>query len=239
MPSSSVPLVIAHRGATATARENTLAAFAAAADAGANWIELDTHLAADGQVVVFHNDHYDDGRPVHEVSSSQRPEEVPLLGEVLDLCSEADLGVNVEIKALPGEADAETSPALGDAVMKILETHALAGGRVKGTQRLLVTSFRPESIAQVRERGASPTGLLTVTVEDPHATARRLADEGHAAINPWDLIVTGALVEAAHDAGLDVNVWTVNDPTRMIELARWGVDGIITDLPDVAIDTLS
>lgn len=238
MPSFRTPLVIAHRGASAAAHENTLAAFALAAEAGADWVELDTHLATDGQVVVFHNDHYDDGRAVHEVASSDRPDDVPLLGEVLKLCSDTGLGVNVEIKALPGEADAATSTALAEAVMEVLADHANNGGQVRDEQ-LLITSFRPASINQVRRNGGFPTGLLTVAVDKPAELLNQTANEGHTAINPWDHVVTPELISASHDAGLRVNVWTVNDEARMGELAAWGVDGIITDRPDVARHTLT
>jgi|694.fasta_scaffold06981_7 glycerophosphoryl diester phosphodiesterase len=238
MPSHRSPLVIAHRGASAAARENTLTAFALAADAGADWVELDTHLASDGQVVVFHNDHYDDGRAVHEVASSDRPDDVPLLDEVLNLCSDAGLGVNVEIKALPGEADAATSTALTEAVVAVLADHATKGGQIRDEQ-LLITSFRPASINQVRVSPQFPTGLLTVAVDEPTQLFSQLSDEGHTAINPWDHVVNAELVSAAHGAGLRVNVWTVNDAARMNELAAWGVDGIITDQPDAARRTLT
>ena len=58
------------------------------------------------------------------------------------------------------------------------------------------------------------------------------------AVNPWDPLVSAEYVAAAHDVGLAVYPWTVNDPDRMSELAGWGVDGIITDVPDLAARTL-
>jgi glycerophosphoryl diester phosphodiesterase len=60
------------------------------------------------------------------------------------------------------------------------------------------------------------------------------ADAGHRTVNPWDAMTTPELVEAAHGAGLVVNVWTVDDPIRLVELAAIGVDGLITNVPDVA-----
>jgi glycerophosphoryl diester phosphodiesterase len=67
------------------------------------------------------------------------------------------------------------------------------------------------------------------------ATALDLAvDHGHRVLHPWDGRVSEPLVALAHDQGVAVNTWTVDDPARMVELAGWGVDGVVTNVPDVA-----
>ena len=233
-PPSARPIVIAHRGASARLPENTVGAFELAAELGADWVELDTHLTADGRVVVTHDAHYPDGTLASEANADQRPDGMCLLDDALEVCDAASLGVNIEIKAIPGDADADTAPDLTDAVLAILERRYGPGRPTP----LLITSFWPPTIVRVRKASAWPTGWLTIDGSDPAATAARLAAADHQAINPWDPVVTAELVDVCHQFGLAVNVWTVNDPDRMRELAAWGVDGIITDVPDVAVDAL-
>ena len=227
------PIVIAHRGASAAAPENSLEAFRLAADLGAQWVELDTHLTADGAVVVVHDAHYPDGSLVNALDGAARPAGVCLLHEALEVCQAAGLGVNVEIKAVPGDADAHTADALTDAVLTILDAHCTHDANRR--DQLLVTSFAPATIDRVASASSLRTGWLTIDNRDVVAIASRVSEAGHAAINPWDPLVTQQYVEAAHEAGLAIYPWTVNDPVRISELAAWGVDGVITDVPDLAL----
>jgi glycerophosphoryl diester phosphodiesterase len=231
--SDNRPIVIAHRGASASAPENSLEAFRLAAELGAQWVELDTHLAADGEVVVVHDAHYPDGTLVHGVPSTARPAGVCLLDEALAVCDAADLGVNVEIKAVPGDADDHTADALIDAVLAILSARYPTSSARLG--QLLITSFAPDTIDRVAAETDLQTGWLTIDSRDVDAIAKRVSAEGHVAVNPWDPLVTREYVDAAHEAGLAIYPWTVNDPERIAELAAWGVDGIITDVPDQAL----
>lgn len=230
------PIVIAHRGASAVEPENSLAAFQVAADLGAQWVELDTHLAADGEVVVVHDAHYPDGTLVHSLPASARPAGVCLLDEALAVCDATGLGVNVEIKAVPGDADDHTADALIDAVLAII--NARHPSDAPRRRELLVTSFSPATINRVAAETDLPTGWLTIDNRDVVEITRRVRSEGHVAVNPWDPLVTPAYIDAAHEAGLAVYPWTVNDPARISELATWGVDGIITDVPDVALQII-
>lgn len=230
------PIVIAHRGASAVARENSLEAFQRAADLGAQWVELDTHLAADGDVVVVHDAHYPDGALVNGLPAAARPSGVCLLDEALAVCDAASLGVNVEIKAVPGDADDHTADALIDAVLAILANRYPPHSPRR--RDLLVTSFSPATINRVAAETDLPTGWLTIDNRDVVAITARISSEGHVAVNPWDPLVTPAYVDAAHAAGLAIYPWTVNDPARISELAAWGVDGVITDVPDVALDAI-
>jgi glycerophosphoryl diester phosphodiesterase len=228
----STPLVIGHRGSPRMEQENTVPAFLAAAAEGADWVELDVHLTADGDVVVVHDPTYADGRLACDTPTADRPAAVPLLDEVLDVCASHGLGVNIEIKANPGEADHHTAGRLGDAVVDLVGRRC--GDDPQRLAQLLVTSFWPDTIARVRQGSPVATGWLTVHVGEAEAFCDLVAAGGHHAVNPWDAVVDEHLVAAAHDRGLAVNVWTVNDPDRIGELASWGVDGIITDTPGVA-----
>lgn len=136
--------------------------------------------------------------------------------------------MNVEIKSDPDEPGYDPAYEVAGEVAALL---AVSGP----PDRFLVSSFDPGAIAAHRAIGASiPTGLLVFELADPGRTVARAAEAGHVALHPWDVLVDAALVDAAHQAGLAVNVWTVDDPARMVELAALGVDGIITNMPDVA-----
>lgn len=226
------PLVIAHRGASAAAAENSLEAFRLAAGLGAQWVELDTHLSADGEVVVTHDPHYPQGVLVNDVPADARPDGVCLLGEALDVCDAGGLGVNIEIKAIPGDPDEHTADALIDAVLAILDGRRTA--RNERPSDVLITSFAPATIARVATESAVPTGWLTIDGRDVVSLTERVRGDGHVAVNPWDPIVTREYVDAAHAAGLAIYPWTVNEPARIEEFVSWGVDGIITDVPDLA-----
>lgn len=228
------PLVVAHRGASAAARENTLEAFRLAGDLGADWVELDVRHSADGAMVLHHDAELPDGRRVPEVVAADLPDHVPTLAEALAVCWAADLGVNVEIKALPGEPGHEGVRQLTDDVVAlVLGGRAGAGADADG---VLVTSFDPRTIDRVHDAtdGAVATGLLVFDASDRDAVVARAAEHGHGAINPWDAVTDQPLVDAAHAAGLAVNVWTVDDPDRLAQLVAMGVDGLITNVPDVA-----
>ncbi|MCD9625098.1 glycerophosphodiester phosphodiesterase [Rhabdothermincola salaria] len=220
-------LVIAHRGASsAHPPGNTVAAFRAARALGADWVELDVRPAADGSLVVHHDDRVPGGGLVAETESADLPEWVPTLADALDAC--AGMGVNVEIKVDAPVAATARQEHLVRATVAALD-------ELDEPERFLVTSFDWTAAAQVAELSPSlPTGLLVFdfgTGPDPVAQA---VAGGHRSINPWDPFVTPELVTRAHAAGIVVHPWTVDDPERMRDLVAMGVDGIITNVPDVA-----
>ena len=222
-------LVVAHRGASgAHPPGNTLEAFAAAAEMGADLVELDVHATADGALAVHHDHELPDGRPLDLVRAADLPTWVPLLDAALDACGA--VGVNVEIKPDGPESLRE---AMVDSTIECIRR------RVDVTS-FLVTSFEWAIVVQVRTAAPEiPTGFLTMGGSDLRELLGRIAAAGHVAVNPWDGIVTAALVDAAHAEGLSVNVWTVDDPARIVELDRFGVDAIITNHPDRCRASLS
>lgn len=222
----ATPLVIAHRGASAARPPgNTVEAFRAAFALGADWVELDVRRTADGALAVHHDAELVDGRRLVDVTAADLPPGVPLLAAALEACE--GMGVNVEIKNAPVDPDWDQSRWIADETVRYL------GGRDPAT--VLVTSFELGTIDRVRALAPDlPTGFLTVDLQDPARAVRVASEGGHATLNPWDGFVTPELVRLAHDAGLDLHVWTVNDPDRMRALVSLGVAGIISDTPDVA-----
>jgi len=216
--------IIAHRGASADHPENTIEAFHGAATQGADWVELDARLTADGEIVVLHDAHLPDGRPLASVDHADLPTSIPTLAAALDAC--APMGVNVEIKHFPGEPGFSDDRRLTDRVLD----------ECAGMQsELLITSFDYRTIERVKTIDANvATGFLVLADDDSVDPVSRAAAGGHDALNPWDRSVDRSLVERCAAAGLAINVWTVDDPERVAELAEFGVDGVITNTPALA-----
>jgi glycerophosphoryl diester phosphodiesterase len=221
--------VVAHRGASAANPPgNTIAAFAEAVAQGADWVELDVHLTADGEIVVHHDPVLADGRVVGELSAADLPDVIPTLAEVLAACS--PLAVNVEIK--PDGVDSLRSTLIAK-VVELLQSEA-------PSRDFLVTSFDHDICDQVRALDATlPTGLLNAHGDSLQTDLDRAESAGHVAINPWFGLVTKEFVDRAHALGIAVNVWTVDDPEQMRALADMGVDAIITNVPSLCREVLS
>jgi glycerophosphoryl diester phosphodiesterase len=223
------PAIIAHRGASATHAENTLEAFIAAHSLGADAVELDVRRTADGHLIVIHDATYPDGRPVAHTPAAERPAHVPSLADAL--AAAEPCWVNVEIKNLPHEVGHDPEEAVAvDAARWLADGPSVT---------VLVSSFTPPTLAAVRRTAPQlDTALLLFAIGDPATTVAEAVSAGHAAIHPFDPIVDVTLIDAAHDAGLAVNVWTVDAPDRIRQLADLGVDGIVTNMPDVAARAL-
>ncbi len=231
----SRPLVFGHRGASRSAPENTLASFEAAAAAGADGIELDVHLTADGVPVVIHNARVETttsgtGRvselPLAYLKSLDAGacfgpgwagERVPTLEEVL-LAYGHRLLINIELKPQPRH-----QAGLERAVM------ALVVG-MKLQERVLVSSFKPYALHQARSIAPEvPCGLLY----SPFSVANLLLAPvtPFEALHPHYWLVNRWFVAVAHRMGSKVVVWTVDDTALTLRLAEWGVDVLITNDP--------
>ena len=222
--------VIAHRGASKAELENTVEAFRRAVEMRTDGIELDVRRTRDGVLVVHHNPDLADGRVIAQLDHIDVPTHVPTLDDALDACRPA--WVNVEIKNDPSEPDFDQSESIAD------DTIACLADRSEGDGRWLISSFRRETIDRCRAlRPTIATAWLTVGVrdEDRASCIESLRSAGHAAIHPWFGHVSAELIRDFHAAGLKVNTWTCDDPARMQELIDWGIDGICTNVPDVAL----
>ncbi len=226
--------VLAHRGASRAERENTVAAFRRAGEMGAHGVELDVRRAADGVLVVHHDAHVSDQRPVCEVSSSDLAADaatahIPTLAQALDAC--VGMWVNLEIKNDEQEPDFDPHEWVAEQTMALLDERG-------ESDRWLMSSFRIETID--RCHAVAPhvrTAWLTGAVPDD--VVAFLASRGHIALHPWVRLLTRDVIDHCHAAGIVVNTWTCDDPQRMKELIDWGIDGICTNVPDVALDVLA
>ncbi len=217
--------VIAHRGASRAAPENTVEAFRLARDLGADWVELDVRRTADGVAVVHHDAHLADGRRIGTMHADELPGYVPSLAEALESCE--GMGVHLEIKNLPDDPDYDRENLVADAVAGLIAAYL-------GPRRAVVSSYNVDAVAAVRAVDPSiPTALVCGIVQPAQAVARAAGHE-MSAVHPFDSMCDKGFVDRAHQAGLAVNVWTINVAERMAELVAMGVDGLITDVPDVA-----
>jgi glycerophosphoryl diester phosphodiesterase len=225
-------LNIAHRGASGTFPENTLSAFRAAIDAGADMCELDVQLTRDGAVVVVHDETVDrttDGKgevvalTLEEIQrldagakfkgGTVKGERISTLDEVFAATS-GKCGLNIELKG--GGVEAQVA-----AIMQARNAFADS----------IVSSFNWDYLKKIQTLHFNIRIALLAEEKPVDLMMNAVAMRAHA-INPrWDM-VTADLCKAAHDRGLKVYTWTVDADARMRALAECGVDGIMTNYPE-------
>lgn len=217
-------VVIAHRGASRAYPENSISAFRAAVALGADGVEFDVRATADGHLVVHHDPRLADRRALAETRLGELPTGIATLAAALDACSPTL--VNLEIKNDPGEPGFDPAGGPADAVVALLQSR---GGR----DRVLVSAFHLPTIDRVRALDPDiPTAWLVVDVADE--TLSTLLEHDHRVLHPHYRAVTQALLESCHASGIVVNAWTLDDPAAMRRLEDWGLDGVCTNVPDVA-----
>jgi glycerophosphoryl diester phosphodiesterase len=240
--------VIAHRGASGSAPENTLAAFRRAVELGAGFIETDLQLSRDTRLVALHDPTLErTTNGIGKVSSAtlaelrkldaggwfQGPatepgsfsgERIPTIEEILAFGQEKDIGLFLEIKA-PGASGAE---------------HTLVGAlhAADAVGRTVVLSFDPGLLAKVRQ--LDPLIVAGYLYGESLADAvEKAVAAGARQILPRVDRITANLVEEAHRSDLKIVAWTVNARQKMKELMDLGVDGIITDYPQELVSLLA
>jgi glycerophosphoryl diester phosphodiesterase len=235
----SIPAIIGHRGACGHAPENTLASIRKAAELGAKWVEFDTMLSADNQVILFHDDSLERTTGISGnvadtnwqklqtldagdwFASQYSGEGIPLLSDVISLLDELRIGAVIEIKPSKGRE---------------IETARLSA--------TLVSDIWPNSL---------PTPILSSFSEQALKVAREYAPHIPRALNMWRSIggwksrlkeldcaalhckqnlLNKKKAGAVLAAGYDLRCFTVNEPERARELFNWGVGSIFTDFPD-------
>ncbi|MGA1570783.1 MAG: glycerophosphodiester phosphodiesterase [Ilumatobacteraceae bacterium] len=221
-----MPAIFAHRGARRVAPENTEAAFQMAVELGADGIELDVRLTADGSAVIHHDAALEDGRNLYELPLRDLPDSVPSLHAALDACG--SVVVNIELKHSPNEPNYDDN---FDVVQRVIDELDV---RNDDPSRWLISSF---DLATVNEfhclRPEVPTAFLTAG--DPTTGLALTIQHGHSAWHPWWEDLNDELVSMAHDHGIAVHAWTCNEPKQIASLLALGVDGVITDVPDIAL----
>ena len=229
--------IIAHRGNSAHAPENTLAAFLQVPGTGAKAVELDVHFCADKVAVVLHDEWVDrttngqgpvdalslEGVKALDAGSWFAPafagERIPTLMETLNALITTGMWVNIEIKT-----DVRPQAGLVKAVLNDVVRSSMGN-------RVLLSGFRHEDVLQaMRLNPGLPCALLFDVGQGAMAPA--LAQQhGPEGVHLFDGDVTEALVTECHQAGAKVRVYTVDDPERAKLLKTWGVDGIFTNDP--------
>jgi glycerophosphoryl diester phosphodiesterase len=232
--------ITAHRGSSAAAPENTMAAVKKAIEDGADWVEIDVQETADGEVVVFHDSDFMKLAGVNlkiwnatmadlkhiDVGSWLAPEfkdeRVPTLGEVLDECKGNERpGVNIELKYYGHDEQLEQR------VVDVVEAREMAS-------KVVVMSLKHDAVKKMKSlRPTWKVGLLTsVAVGDLTAV-----DADFLAVNTT--LAHRSFIRSAHRRGKEVHVWTVNDAPTMSTMIGRGVDSLITDKPAVARSVLA
>lgn len=245
------PRVLAHRGlvtpdeASAGVAENTLAAVAAADAAGARYVELDCHLTADGEVVIFHDQKLTrvtgDDRHVRDVTLAELSTIMADRGGLITLrdllAAFPELRFNVDVKV----------PEAAEPAGRIIAPHA---------DRVLLTSFddvaRLRALAACRAAGGSPATSpgRTVMIQLVLALALRRSGRVRRILAGLDAlqipvrmsgitVFAPRLLRAAHAVGVEVHIWTINDVAEMRRLVELGADGIVTDRADLALRALA
>ena len=256
--SGSGPRVFAHRGASASAPENTLASFRLAREQGAPYLEMDIHLSADGEPVIIHDNSVSRttgrrGRVENMTLQELRQLDagycfstdyertfpyrgkgltIPTLDEVLTAF--ADTGVTLEIK--------RTRDGVERAVANMLARHG-------AEERVIVASHDHGILARFRE--VAPTIPTSFSKDEVRDFLMRLRDGKLAGYRAPGVafqvpeykglrrVVSKRVIEAVHSFDVEVHVWTVNEPVHIARLLDWGVDGIMTDDPARAFANVS
>ena len=237
------PRIIAHRGNSSVAPENTLAAFRAAVEAGADGVEFDVQASRDGVPVVIHDERLErttNGKGwVADATAAElalldagawfKPpfsgEAVPTLAQVLALLAPTRMELHVELKT-----SRVPYPGLVGAVLADLRTAGLLTEAALGAGRVAISSFNHRTLLEVRAQApALPCAALTYAqLIDPWTYA---AGHGFQGLHPAHYTVDGDLMRGARSAGLAVRPYTVDEPEEARRLMALGVDGIITNQP--------
>ena len=236
----NAPLVIAHRGASVYAPENTIAAFRLAAERGADAVELDAKLSSDGQVVVHHDRNLDrtttgtgplKARTLEELqlldagshfNLSYTGERIPTLSEVFTEVA-SRLLINIELSNYTSPFD-----RLPETVVRLVQEFGLE-------KRVLLSSFNPVGLMKARKLAPEiPIGLLVSATIPRWLQSFFQLITPHEALHPPMSLVSEEMIEGQHRQGHWVNVWTVNELEHIRRFVHLGVDGVITDVPDLA-----
>ncbi len=236
--------VWAHRGASAYAPENTIAAFRMAVEMGADGVELDVHESADGKLMVIHDETVDrtsngSGRVVDMTCQELKQLDfsngfdkyagarIPTLREVFGLLKNTNITINIEIKC-----DVVVYWGIWDKLLQLEQEMGMQG-------RILYSSFNHYVLMELRKSAPdAKIGLLySNAMVDAWLYAQHL---GAQALHPHYQVALQCpgYIEGCREAGVAINAWTVNDPEAMRKLAHENIGAIITNTPDVALREL-
>ena len=237
-PNVNHPLIFAHRGANCVCPENTLPAFAAAIDLGADGVELDVQFSSDGKLVIIHDYSLDKttdgkgrvvGQPYEELQKLDAgswfgPQfastRIPTLDQVLDLL-QGKLLINIELKSL------DMNSTLGRDVVRCVRAHSMV-------DQVVLSSFNPFTLRSAKRVGPEFECALLTAPDLPAWMRSGLTRSWSLAqgLHPEFKMVDARYVAAARKRGMPVRPWTVNEEPDLRRMLDLGVDAIITDRPD-------
>jgi len=222
-------LCIAHRGAFAYAPENTMKAFELAVEMKADMIEFDIRMTKDGHIVVIHDETIDrtsDGSGyVRDMALDQlkqfdfgEGEKIPTLEEVLQLAEKHKIMLNIELKEYK----------IAKKTVELIDKYGMS-------DKVIVSSFLHPELLDIKNYNPNIQTALLFSARPINVV--RLAKEARAEwIHPEYHFIDEVMVKQAHAGGIGVNAWTVDDEEDMEKMIEFGVDGVITDVPDVFIE---
>jgi glycerophosphoryl diester phosphodiesterase len=238
---ADAPLVIAHRGASLRAPENTMAAFQLAVELGSDGIELDVKLTRDEQIVIHHDSTLDrttnGSGNLKDFSLSELKEldaggsfDVAFSGEtiptILELLDEVGDQILLNIELTNYDAPFDSLPEKVLSVLDLVKLH----------DTILLSSFNPLALCRIKRLNREMRTALLVAPQIPGwAQALLKKFTPYTDYHPHMKLVTRTIVEAVHRSHGRLNTWTVNEHEEMLSLLRIGVDGIITDDVETAI----
>jgi glycerophosphoryl diester phosphodiesterase len=196
---------------------------------GADGVELDVRRCANGALVVIHDSTFADGRPVATTNGDDRPNDVLLLAEVLDLCE--GLTINIEIKNYPQDEAYDPSEQIADDVVAVVESQA----RVDD---VIVSCFGTGALTRTNELNAQiRTAHLVLSRRAPAEVLKPCVVHAQHIVHPYVSMVDAEFMKVARQHNLAVNVWTGPDETdeTITDLVALGVDGVITADPSRAV----
>lgn len=233
--------VYGHRGFAGIAPENTMASFRKAIEAGVDGIECDVHLSKDGRVVVCHDPTLErttsgtglikdlDWCELQRLdagswySQEYTGERIPSFKQLLELLSDYNISLNVELKT-----DKVDYVGLEHLVLELLEQHDMVG-------RSIISSFNFESLVKVKSLlPGITTAALYKNMEDVDDFWNTMGSIGVSKLHPRFRELTSEFVAEARQRGYVVNVWVPNEPSEIEHVIALGVDGLITNYPDRA-----
>ncbi|HEX5888159.1 MAG TPA: glycerophosphodiester phosphodiesterase [Pyrinomonadaceae bacterium] len=217
------PLIIGHRGASAVAPENSMAAFVAAIEAGADGIEFDVRLSADGVPVIIHDDtlqrtHGLRRRVVDVTAKALRSVNVPSLRDLFELMSQNDLILCLEIKG--------SSPELAERCCELVREFSFE-------ERVIVECFDLNVLKLINHKTAA---LFEPRIYTDQSLIDRALKVGASVLALHHRLAKPSLVEKAKLAGLRVVVWTVDDPAWVTRAQSMGIEAVITNDPAMMIE---
>jgi glycerophosphoryl diester phosphodiesterase len=225
-------IIIAHRGASKLAPENTLKAFQTAIDLEADYIEFDTHLSKDNELIIMHNKDTKKTTGVKGNISELTLEElkrldcgegekIPTLNELIEI-AKGKIGLQLEIKA-KGQAEK---------IVDILRSNNLV-------ESTIISSFDHDELLEIQKIEPELKLAALVLGIKKKKTIKEAIENNYYAIHPLDKFTNEKFINSAHENNIKVNVWTVDSKVKMRKLIDLGIDGIITNDVEAAKEVLN